>query len=116
MRAPIIGTVDGTAGDGWITFVLFAISLSLVFTGRRHEVLSGGEQAGAAICTALAVLLGIWKILDFHARKSDAARDNPFAQALMGSVQIGFGLYLVVLAGIAFWVVCFVFPSNSVRK
>ena len=116
VRAPIIGAVDGTAGDGWITFVLFGLTLSLVFTGRRHEILSGGGQVGAAICTALAALLGVWKILDLHAMKSDAARNGPFAEALAGSVQIGFGLYLVVLAGIAFWVVCFAFPGNSVRK
>ena len=116
VRAPIIGAVDGTAGDGWITFVLFGLSLCLVFTGKTHELLYGGGQVGAAICTALGVLLGIWKLLDLNAMKSDMARQGSLATALAGSVQIGFGIYLVVLAGIAFWVVCFMFPNNSVGK
>jgi len=116
VRAPIIGSVDGTAGDGWITFALFGLSLSLVFTGSKCEPLSGGGQVCAAICTAMAVLLGVWKILDLNSIKSDMARQGALATALAGSVQIGFGIYLVVIAGIVFWIVCFTFRSNSVGK
>src|SRR5690606_11829727 len=41
VKAPIIGSIDGTAGDGWITLALFACSFALCFAGNRSRSISG---------------------------------------------------------------------------
>lgn len=113
VKAPILGTVDGTAGDGWITFGLYAVALIMAFVGDRRELLSGGKRLGAVIPAALASVIGIWKIVDFKARMSDVPKDSPFAEALAQTVQLGAGLYLVVIAGIALVVLSFVFKNRG---
>ena len=40
--------------------------------------------------------------------------DNPFAKALVATVSIEFGLYLVVLAGIALPIVAFLIKDKEV--
>jgi len=113
VKAPIVGTVDGTAGDGWITFGLYAVALIVAFVGDRRKLLSGGKRLGAIIPAALASLIGIWKIVDFRARMSDVPKDNPFAEALAQTVQLGVGLYLVVIAGIVVVIFTFVFKNRG---
>jgi len=113
VKAPIVGTVDGTAGDGWITFGLYAVALIVSFVGDRRKLLSGGKRLGAIIPAVLASLIGIWKIVDFRARMSDVPKDNPFAEAFAHTVQLGIGLYLVVIAGIVLVVLAFVFKNRG---
>lgn len=108
VKAPIVGSIAGTAGDvGWITFVLFGISLGLTFSGNRVELLSSWERTTAVISSAVAGLIGLYKIIDFYAMKSDAAGEGPLAEVLAMTVQVGIGLYLVVIAAIAFAIICF---------
>jgi hypothetical protein len=109
VKMPIMGSIDGTAGDGWITFSLFAVSLLLAFLGKRRFALSVGSRIGAIAPALLASVLGIWKVFDFKQKMADAPRDNPFAQALASSVQVGAGLYLVIIAGIVLVVLCLAF-------
>lgn len=108
VRAPIVGTIDGTAGDGWITLALFAVTLALALVGDRGRLLSAGHRIGLLVPSSLAGLIGVWKIADFNSRMAEIQQDpNPFAPLLSASVQIGFGLYLVVIAAIAVLVLAF---------
>lgn len=100
VKAPIVGTISGTKGDGWMTLALFAVSIVLSLLGDKTKKIEGGKLYGTIIPPIIAALIGIWKIIDFNSKMGDVG-DNPFAQALGASVSIEFGLYLVVLAGIA---------------
>lgn len=100
IKVPILGTINGTKGDGWITLVLFTIPLVITLLNDKTKAVKGGLLYIAIIPSLFAGALGIWKILDFNSKMSDTG-DNPFAKALSASVSIEFGLYLVVLAGIA---------------
>jgi hypothetical protein len=112
VHAPIIGSVAGTAGDGWITLVLFLPALIIALRGDSQTAIRGGKRLGLTIPAVLAAMLGIWKIVDFQQLKSDTPDDNPIAKAISASVQIGFGLYLLVAAGIAVAVVAWVLDKG----
>lgn len=108
LTAPVVGTVYGTAGDGWITLVLFVPALVFTWLGDRLRPIGGWQRFAAAIPPAMAAVLGVWKIVDFNLRLSrmeSEMADNPFgaAMAKMASVsmQTRFGLYLLVLTGAA---------------
>lgn len=101
---PIVGTIYGTAGDGWITLVLFIPAVVLAFLGDRKESVDGWKQFAVATPAAMASMIGLYKIVSFNATMADVragAAGNPLARALAMSVQIRFGLYLLVLAGAA---------------
>lgn len=99
VKAPILGAINGTEGDGWITLVLFAIPLVISLLNDKATKIEGGPLFGAIIPSLVAGVIGIYKIIDFNSTMSNIG-DNPFAQALGASISIQFGLYLVVLSGI----------------
>lgn len=101
VNVPLIGSVPGTQGDGWITLVIFAIALLPALANDRARPLVGTQLVAFAAAGAICAAIGIWKILDLKRAMGGIDESNPFAQALSASVSIGFGLYLVVGAGIA---------------
>jgi hypothetical protein len=115
VHAPIVGTIMGTAGDGWITLALFIPAAVLALRGVKDQPLEGGYRLGAAIPAGIAAMIGIVKLGDIIARKNDLPQDNPLAKAISASVQIGFGLYLLIAAGIALVVFSEVLAKPSSR-
>ena len=108
LSAPIVGTVYGTAGDGWITLALFIPALVFAWLGDRLKPIDGWQQFAAAVPPGFAGLIGIWKIVGFNmhiSRMRTEASDNPFGAALANAaavtMQTRIGLYVVVVAGIA---------------
>ena len=120
LSAPIVGTVYGTAGDGWITLALFIPALVLTWLGDRLQPISGSKRFLAAIPPAIASLIGIWKIvgLNMHLSKMKSElADNQFgaamAQAASIATQTRIGLYLLVLSGAAAAAAVFLLKSKS---
>lgn len=113
VKVPIVGTINGTKGDGWITLILFAVSLIISLLNDKKAALKGKLLYGAIIPSILAGIIGIWKIIEFNSKTSDFG-DNPFAQAFGAAVSIEFGLYLVVLAGILLPILAFVVKDKSI--
>lgn len=116
VHAPLIGSVAGTAGDGWITLVLFLPGLILALRDEKSNAIRGRKRLAIAIPAILAAILGAWKIFSFGQLKSAAPDDNPFAKAMSASVQIGVGLYLLVAAGIAVAVVAWQLDEKGEEK
>lgn len=100
VKAPIIGSISGTKGDGWVTFFLFAVPLVLSLIKDRSKAIKGLQLYGAVVPGVLAAIIGIWKVIDFNAAMSEMD-DNPFAELLAAGVSVEYGLYLVILAGLA---------------
>jgi hypothetical protein len=114
IKLPIVGTINGTiGGDGWITLVLFAVPLVMALLNDKTKALKGGLLYGAIIPSVVAGAIGVWTIIDFNSKMSDID-DNPFAKALGATGSIEFGLYLVVLAGIALPIVAFLIKDKEV--
>ncbi len=103
-----MGTVYGTAGDGWYTLILFIPAIVLAALGKRETPVDGWRQFAIAVPAGIAGLIGLWKIVSFNSQMSKMQADaagNPFGEALAKmasmSTRVRFGLYLLVLAGIA---------------
>jgi hypothetical protein len=99
VHAPIVGSVLGTAGDGWITLALFLPALLLAFRGDRHLPLRGIRRMAATIPAGLAALIGLEKIDKIRHAFDEIPQDNVFAQVASLSTQIGVGIYLLIAAG-----------------
>lgn len=112
VKAPIVGTINGTKGDGWITFVLFAVPLIISLLKDKTTALKGGLLYGAIIPSILAGIFGIFKIMDLNSIISER-EDSPFARMLSAGISIEFGLYLVVLAGLLLPILAFVVKDNK---
>jgi hypothetical protein len=101
LHAPIVGTISGASGDGWITLALFIPAIVLSLRGKKLKPLIGMARWAATIPAGISVLIGLGDIVNLKSSMADASKDNPFAGAIAASVQIGFGLYLLIMAGIA---------------
>jgi len=109
---PILGSISGTKGDGWLTFALFFIPLLIVLLGEKSQSISGKKLTAVILPAALASILGIWKIIDFNNKMGSARGNDAFSQFMGASVSIGVGLYLLVIAGIALTVVAIRFKDE----
>lgn len=109
VKGPLIGSIAGSAGDGWFTFALFGGSFAMViWLGDRKNIIYSKQRIYALAPAVIAGLLGLWKIIDFQSSMSESRLDdNPFVSGLALSFDIGFGLYLVVACAIAFPIISF---------
>ncbi len=106
-------TIDGTkGGDGWITFGLFAITLLISLIKDKTKSLKGGLLYVAIIPSIIAAAIGIWEIIDLNSSMSQEI--TRMTMAMSGSsASIGFGLYLLVLAGISIPIIAFVLKNKQ---
>ncbi len=118
VKLPLVGSINGTHGDGWITFILFTITIVVTLLNDRSKPLAGLQLYGAIVPGIIAGIIGLWKIIDFNnsMSKESLGGDNPFAQALSDSISIGFGLYLIVIVGILLPVVAFMVKDNQPKN
>ena len=116
VHAPIVGSVSGTAGDGWITLALFIPAMVLALRGAKLHPIVGGARLGATIPAGIAALIGLYKIADLKSRMADVPRDNPFAKAMSASVQVGIGIYVLIAAGVALAVLAWVLAKPPQDK
>lgn len=98
VHLPLLGTISGTAGDGWITFGLYLPALILALVGTRSEPRTGAALWMSIIFGLLASAIGVWKIIDLNL--SLGGGTNKIAQAMARATSVGIGLYVVAAAGI----------------
>lgn len=101
-KAPFVGSVDGTNGDGWITLGLFAVALVMSLLGNRTQKIETKKMYVASIASIIAAAVGIWDIIDIKSRIND------IGGLFSNSFSVGYGLYLIVLAGLAIPVYLFI--------
>ncbi len=91
---PLLGSINGTKGDGWISLVLFLVALLMGLLGDKTNFIQGGKLYLAMITAGLGSVIGVYEIIDFNDKISGA---GAFGKA----ASIGFGIYVIILAGIA---------------
>jgi hypothetical protein len=109
---PFVGSINGTKGDGWITFGLYIVPLILSLLKDRNAALNGTLLIVAIIPALIASGFGIYKITDFNISMS-GLNDNPFASRLGAAVSIEIGLYLVAISGILLTILSFLFKNKK---
>lgn len=91
-------TVSGTEGDGWITLFLFAIGGAIAFfNGEKTEAIKKKVMTAVWVPAAIAALIALLKI--FKSRPA--------------GVNIGIGLWLIAIAGLAQVFVTLFFKGES---
>ena len=105
---PIVGAIDGTAGDGWITLAFFGVALFMALSGIRGQPINGWPQLTAIILPTLASVIGLMKIVSINSIASnlaDKADSGTLGGAMAGlmaqTVRPKFGLYALVMTGLA---------------
>ena len=106
VKAPIVGSIYGTNGDGWITLILFAIPMTIGLLNDKTKPINGGLLFIAIVTSIIAAIIGIQKIIEFNSNITNLG-DSSFARSLSTGVTIEIGVYLVILAGIALPVIAF---------
>ncbi|MBN1637747.1 MAG: hypothetical protein JW866_02180 [Ignavibacteriales bacterium] len=95
-------SINGTnGGDGWITFGLFAVAGVLSFLGDRTKPLKGTYKIMTAIIGVVAAIIGILNIINMRSKLSEIGKEYPFGNQLKEAISTGFGLWLIVICGIA---------------
>lgn len=110
---PLVGSADGTSGDGpgWITLGLFVVSGVVAVSTRRREPVS---RLVAAACGAPALIAGayaVYKMLDLQSSFAGVAATNAIAKAILGSVTAGVGLYVVIAVAVVLPVAAGIFSA-----
>ena len=78
-------TVSGTEGDGWITFALFAIGGAIAFfSGQKTEALKKKIMTAVWVPAAIAAIIALINVFK-----------------LSHGFSAGFGIWLVIIAGLA---------------
>ncbi len=105
---PIMGTIDGTVGDGWITLGLFAGVVAAALFGQRSQQMAGLAQLGGGVLSTVAGGIGVAKILHFRqmieSMKGDAAPgslEGAMKGLMANATRLGPGLYVLVIASVA---------------
>ena len=99
---PLLGTFDGTAGDGpgWITAGLFVVSGVVAEGTGPKRPLSLPTAIGCAVPALLAGAYALYKMLDLQRSAAQMAAGNVLAQALISSASVEIGMILVLGCGI----------------
>lgn len=90
---PIMGSIAGSAGDGWFSFIGFAVVLAMALSPSVRHPLRWWRRVVATVSASGCAALGVWKMLDLIAIQSEG---TGFASA----VTIGPGLWLVAIGGV----------------
>ena len=99
---PFLGSVSGVnaGADGWISFVFFGVVVAMTLIGNRESLLEGYQFTLSVVFGAVGAIFGLWKIIDINSVMGGKGQGE-MGKAMGKMISVGFGLYLIVLAGIA---------------
>lgn len=101
IHAPLMGAMPGSRGDGWISFIMFAAVLILAVVPRPTLALQRWCRIVVVVLGGAALALGVWKMVDLSALRSEGAAEGGFAASFSKATSAGIGIYLVIGCGIA---------------
>jgi hypothetical protein len=114
VNAPFIGSINGTKGDGWFTLCFFLIPACISIFGDSNTPLKGVNLIASQIIGFICATIGIWKIVDFNSIMGNIDTSNRFVQAFSMGTSVGYGLYLLVIAGICLISIPFIFKEEVI--
>ena len=90
-------------GDGKIIIGLFGIACLLSLLGDWSFGVEGGARIGAIVLGLVGAIIALMDINNFHEKVG----------GMGGLASIGFGLYLIVIAGVLLPILAFAVPSQG---
>ncbi len=114
MKAPIIGTINGTTGDGWITFTLFLATIVFCLLDDKNKSPNGILLYATISAPLIAAMIGVYNILDVQSAIEDL-EDNFLANLFGVEITIKYGLFVLVCSGLAASITAIIFKTKSGR-
>ncbi len=99
-HAPIIGSINGIQGDGKASLFVYVVVAVVALIGVPGQPFSNGAKALILFPSAAVGLGGLWKLLEFEQRLSQAPQ-SAIGAALARAAGVDVGLYLTVIVGFA---------------
>lgn len=100
IQAPLIGGVPGSRGDGWFTFVGFAIILAVATSPNPRAPLRRGRRVVCSLFGAGCAALAVWKVLQLMDLVATQELEGGLAASFANSTSVGAGLWLVLICGV----------------
>jgi len=113
VTVPVLGSINGARGIGWLTLALFIAVIVVNLIGNQTERLKGLHLYGTIGAGLISAIVATIKIVEFYINISNI-ETNMFTEALKNTVSLSIGIYLVVLAGLAIPIVAFVVKDKEI--
>lgn len=110
---PIVGSISGAKGDGWIYAGILLVPILIAFLGDKTKALDKKSRVASGLIGAFVAVMGFYMISNFNEKIESASKamgnnNNPFSQLATSSAHIDFGLYLLVIASVALMICAFI--------
>jgi len=102
---PIIGSINGTGGDGWFSFAGFALAMLVGLSPSPRKPIHVGRRVIVFLLGLGAAGLGISKVISIADIRSDNMDDGAIAAVFSQSVNVGIGIWVILACGIGISVV-----------
>lgn len=112
-----VGTISGMSSSGWFTFIMFVIVIILALRKNMQEDMSMGISWSVTIFSLLASFVVLWRMIDVWFAKEGMFSLGGNMDNIMGSqVTVGYGAWIVVIAGICIPFVAYLFRNRTFRR
>lgn len=117
-RIHTVGTLSGVSYFvGWFTFVMFIIAIILALRKNLKEDMSMGVSWSVTIFSLLGSFAGLWKMIDIWFAKEEMVSLGGNMKGIMaGQVTVGYGAWIVVIAGICIPFAAYLFRDRSFHR
>ena len=115
LKAPIIGTVNGTTGDGWITFTLFIATIVFCLLDDKNKSPNGILLYATIASPLIAAMIGAYNLFDVQSAIDDL-EDNFFADLIGVKITIKYGLFVLVGSGLAASITAIIFKTKTTKE
>ena len=116
-RIALVGTVSGVSSSGWFTFIMFIIVIILALRKNLQEDMTMGISWSVTILSLLASFVVLWRMIDVWFAKEGMFSLGGNMDGILGSqVSVGYGAWIVVIAGICIPLAAFIFRNRTFRR
>jgi hypothetical protein len=98
---PMFGSVSGARGDGWFSFIGFAVALAVSLSPNLKLPIKIIRRSIAGVMGLGCAALGIWKIVGLLDLAKEQEAEGGMTAVFATGTQIGFGLWIVAFSGLA---------------
>lgn len=112
-------TISGITSSGWFTSLMFIVIVFLILRQDTKEDITMGTAWSITICSLLASFAVLWRVIDiFYSKESNGlfGLGGDMSDILGNQVTVGYGAWIVVIAGICVPLAALLFRDRSFHR
>lgn len=112
---------NGANSTSWLTFAMFVLCIAFALLGKQEKQIPLGQLIAVNLCSLIAIgyaVLIIWGLKTQMDKISQHPlfKFNPDAQEMLQHVVVGWGLYVLIGAGLINIVLSILFRKNPEKE